>query len=46
MTHGPPSKGPPNHDVALGRAGITAFRDMTFLAAVPTSERGRSAKEA
>jgi len=26
---------PPNHDVALDRAGITVFRDITFLAAGP-----------
>src|SRR5438128_353940 len=29
--------------VALGRAGITVFRDTTFLAAGPASERSRSA---
>jgi hypothetical protein len=40
MTHGPPSKGLPNHDVAFDRAGITVFRDLTFLAAGPASERG------
>jgi predicted DNA-binding protein (MmcQ/YjbR family) len=35
---------PPNKGVALDRAGITVFRDMTFLAADPASERSRSAK--
>ena len=29
--------------VALDRAGIMAFRDITFLAAGPASERSRSA---
>jgi hypothetical protein len=29
--------------VALDRAGITVFRDVTFLAAGPASERSRSA---
>ena len=29
--------------VALDRAGITVFRDITFLAACPASERERSA---
>ena len=33
----------PNHDVALDRSGITVFRDITFLAAGPASERSRSA---
>ncbi len=31
--------------VALDRAGMTVFRDITFLAAGPASERTRSAKE-
>ena len=31
--------------VALDRAGITVFRDITFLAAGPASELGRSAAE-
>lgn len=31
--------GGPNHDVALHRAGIAVFRDFTFLAAGPASER-------
>jgi hypothetical protein len=33
----------PNQDVALDRAGITIFQDITFLAAGPASERSRSA---
>jgi len=32
---------PPNKGVALDRAGITVFRDITFLAAGPASERSR-----
>jgi hypothetical protein len=28
---------PPNKGVALDRAGITVFRDITFLEAVPAS---------
>ena len=28
----------PNHDLALGRAGIAVFRDTTYLAAGPASE--------
>jgi hypothetical protein len=32
---------PPNKGVALDRAGMTVFRDITFLAAGPASERGR-----
>jgi len=30
---------PPNQSVALGRASITVFRDITFLAAGAASER-------
>jgi hypothetical protein len=37
------SEGTPSHDIALDRAGITVFRDITFLAAGPASERSRSA---
>jgi len=32
----------PNRDVALDRAGMTGFRELTFLAAGPASERKRS----
>src|SRR5262245_24990846 len=32
----------PNQAVALDRAGITVFHDITFLAAGPASERSRS----
>jgi hypothetical protein len=32
-----------NARVALDRAGMTVFRDITFLAAGPASERSRSA---
>ena len=32
----------PNNDVAFDRAGMTAFRDITFLVAGPASERSRS----
>jgi hypothetical protein len=33
----------PNRGVALDRAGMTVFRDITFLEAGPASERNRSA---
>src|SRR5438105_2356306 len=36
---------PPNKGVALDRAGITVFRDITFLAAGPASERSRWASK-
>ncbi len=36
-------RSPPNHGVALERAGMTVFRDTTFLAAGPASESSRSA---
>jgi hypothetical protein len=32
----------PNHDVALDRAGITVFRDTTFLAAGPAANADAS----
>jgi hypothetical protein len=38
-------RAPPNKDVALDRAGITAFRDITFLAGGPAGERSRSTEE-
>src|SRR5262245_45018231 len=34
---------PPNKGVALDRAGMTVFQDITFLAAGPAIERNRSA---
>jgi uncharacterized membrane protein len=34
-----------SHDVALDRAGITGFRDMTFRAAGPASERSRRRRQ-
>jgi hypothetical protein len=37
---------PPNKGVALDRAGVTVFRDITFLAAGPASERSRYAPRA
>src|SRR5262249_47021829 len=39
----PVTKAPAEPSVALDRAGITVFRDITFLAAGPASERSRSA---
>ena len=36
------AEGQAEQGVALDRAGITVFRDMTFLAADPASERKRS----
>jgi hypothetical protein len=36
--------GRPNQAIALDRAGMTVFRDMTFLAAGPASERSRQDK--
>jgi hypothetical protein len=36
----------PNHDVALDGADITVFRDITFLAAGPASERSRPVNHA
>jgi len=41
-----PAPPPAEPSVALDRAGLTAFPDITLLAAGPTSERSRSAPEA
>ena len=38
------AEGEVEQSVALDRAGITVFRDITFLAAGPASERSRSAR--
>ena len=40
-----PELAPSEQSVALDRAGITVFRDITFLAAGPASERSRSGSE-